>query len=1303
MKRSSIVIFLLIVGILMPAVCFGSAQAAESEILDWDENPIYVGAPYTTFRYNDRMLFDNIGTAEPSYELALASVALASAAYNARYQTKIESLLEDMHFSILYSSPYYEQQTTYENCDVVGFKIAEKYVRYGDKTYRIILLPVRGTPKSCEWYSDLRLGTGDDHYGFYQAASKVLSELKTQVNNPSRTADETILWTMGHSRGAAVANIIAGTVSKESYWRSRIPASHVFGYTFACPAVSKNADTSLTNIFNYNIPGDLIPALPLAVWNYKRFGQTLMLPESDFENVKIQYSRVLEKTYGAGLSTVDFESLLLDVAPTPEFFATDDKVNLATEVVAYLLGGHDDGSHTLLDIFAAHPCTMIEAGRSLIFPDATLVKLALHMDIAELQFMLDDDLQAYLKLDNDLAEAIENISSMRDNPPPESLRETDPQLYEIEMQKYRNWENAWFHQSYVEDMTGIKIQKLEDLYTALTAARSRYHDYNGIASVILHLLRLVADPDGNLLTWFEDAHDWKSYILWVNSWYFGHEGWRDNDLVTEVIWTRRPQNEYIGRYCFSDCDSLSAISIPAGAIVDDNAFWCCDNLTTLSFSGAGITIGKNAFCNTGLTGVAIPDSVITVGGYAFDECESLETISMPANAKYYPNNILWTGAPFYSAKNLTITKGLTGDYYSEEIASFVRWSLIETIEHLTIAEGVKSLASDMFYLSNGNKPYALSVVDLPASLKRVNTGAFNASQRHQTLTRVNYNGTVAAWCAMEFADINSNPMEGTTAAKLYIFGQEVKDLVIPPGVTAIKPYVFTACTGMTSVTIPKSVAAIGISAFQGCTGLQHVYYEGTEEEWNQIDIGRYNDALETAEIHFTDPLTITHQPESASAYVGAAARFTVAVSGAGLNYQWQYKYPGESWKNSGYASAKTDTLSFAAQEKYNKMQYRCKISDGKGKSVISSAAVLTIVPKITAQPKNFSAAAGDTAKFTVSATGAGLTYQWQYKYPDGSWTNSGYASGKTAALSFTAQAKYNDMQYRCKITDANGRKLTTSAASLKIVPKITVQPVNVSVAVGAAARFTVTAGDAGVKYQWQYKYPDGSWTNSGYSSAKTATLNFIAQEKYNKMQYRCKITGANGNSVTSSAVTLTIIPVIKTQPVNRSAAVGDTVKFTVTASGAGLTYQWQYKYPDGSWTNSGYSTAKTASLSFAAQAKYNKMQYRCRITDANGKTITSSAVTLTITPKITAQPKSTSAAAGTTARFSVTATGAGLTYQWQYKYPDGSWTNSGYSSAKTATLSVPVLAKYNGIKYRCIITDANGKKLTSSTATLTVR
>ena len=71
-------------------------------------------------------------------------------------------------------------------------------------------------------------------------------------------------------------------------------------------------------------------------------------------------------------------------------------------------------------------------------------------------------------------------------------------------------------------------------------------------------------------------------------------------------------------------------------------------------------------------------------------------------------------------------------------------------------------------------------------------------------------------------------------------------------------------------------------------------------------------------------------------------------------------------------------------------------------------------------------------------------------------------------------------------------------------------------------------------------------------------------------------------------------------------------------------------------------------------------------------------------------------------KFSVTATGAGLTYQWQYDSGKG-WTNSTASTAKAAALSVPVTAAKNGFKYRCIITDANGKTKTSSSATLTVK
>ncbi len=317
----------------------------------------------------------------------------------------------------------------------------------------------------------------------------------------------------------------------------------------------------------------------------------------------------------------------------------------------------------------------------------------------------------------------------------------------------------------------------------------------------------------------------------------------------------------------------------------------------------------------------------------------------------------------------------------------------------------------------------------------------------------------------------------------------------------------------------------------GCPNMVYVYQNGTRSENDEyqswfIMLDKVTDYYLRCDknivIKAENEPVITAQPRSASAYVGGTAKFTVAATGTGLTYRWQYRYPGESWKNSGYASGRTPTLQFSALAKYNNLQYRCKITDANGNTVMSSVVKLTILPKITAQPKSISAAVGETARFTVTATGAGLKYQWQYKYPDGSWTNSGYASGKTAALSFAALAKYNNLKYRCRITDANGKTVTSSAVTLTIAPKITSQPKSRTVSAGNTVKFTVTATGAGLKYQWQYKYPDGTWTNSGYASGKTATLQFTALAKYNGIKYRCIITDANGKKLTSSTATLTV-------------------------------------------------------------------------------------------------------------------------------------------------------------------------------------
>ena len=203
------------------------------------------------------------------------------------------------------------------------------------------------------------------------------------------------------------------------------------------------------------------------------------------------------------------------------------------------------------------------------------------------------------------------------------------------------------------------------------------------------------------------------------------------------------------------------------------------------------------------------------------------------------------------------------------------------------------------------------------------------------------------------------------------------------------------------------------------------------------------------------------------------------------------------------------------------------------------------------------------------------------------------------------------------------------------------------------------------------------------------------------MLYRCIITNQNGQSVTSDAAMLFTAPKITAQPQKVSKAIGGTAKFTVTAEGTGLTYQWQLKKPGSdTWKNSTASGAQTASVSVTATEARNGYQYRCVITNKSGISVTSSPAALAVTAKITAQPKSVTTAAGTTAVFTVAAEGTGLSYQWQYYNTEtGSWTSAGSTSAR---LEVTAAAGISGRKYRCVVKNSLNNKAYSSSATLTV-
>lgn len=90
--------------------------------------------------------------------------------------------------------------------------------------------------------------------------------------------------------------------------------------------------------------------------------------------------------------------------------------------------------------------------------------------------------------------------------------------------------------------------------------------------------------------------------------------------------------------------------------------------------------------------------------------------------------------------------------------------------------------------------------------------------------------------------------------------------------------------------------------------------------------------------------------------------------------------------------------------------------------------------------------------------------------------------------------------------------------------------------------------------------------------------------------------------------------------------------------------------------------------------------------------------------KIVQQPQDVTAAESANAIFTVTASGNGLTYQWQF-LPTGSgqqWSNTSATGATTSQLTIQALSYRNGYQYHCIITDSNGNQVTSAEATLTV-
>ena len=261
-------------------------------------------------------------------------------------------------------------------------------------------------------------------------------------------------------------------------------------------------------------------------------------------------------------------------------------------------------------------------------------------------------------------------------------------------------------------------------------------------------------------------------------------------------------------------------------------------------------------------------------------------------------------------------------------------------------------------------------------------------------------------------------------------------------------------------------------------------------------------------------------------------------------------------------------------------------------------------------------------------------------------------------------------------------------------PKITSQPQNQTVPVGATATFAVVAsGTAPLKYRWS---KDGR-SISGATSASYTTPATVANTSGSTFSVR--VSNRSG-SATSNSATLTVTggataPSITSQPQTQSVPVGATATFTVAASGtAPMSYQWS---KNGSTITGATSTSYTTAPTVSGD---NGSTFSVRVSNSAGNA-TSNLVTLTVTtastaPSITSQPQNQTVVAGGTATFSVVATGtAPLSYQWSM-----SGSVIGGATAASYTTPATTLAQ-SGETFSVTVSNSAGSQ-TSNVVTLTV-
>ena len=273
----------------------------------------------------------------------------------------------------------------------------------------------------------------------------------------------------------------------------------------------------------------------------------------------------------------------------------------------------------------------------------------------------------------------------------------------------------------------------------------------------------------------------------------------------------------IGDSAFFGCTGLKTVNFNAvncitmGEVVSGNAAYSmasfdgCPNLQTVNFGKAVTSIPSYAFYGcTGLTEVIIPESVKNIDDFAFCGCTGLTDIIIPENVKDIGRGAFRGCTGLHSVS-------ISGAHVDGTSIGKSAFSECRGLEEVTIGENVTSIGDNAF--------------EYCTRLKTIRFDALNCSTM----------------------GMNTSDGRDLTAFKNCT---SVWTLIIGEGVTTISPYAFFGCRPLTTIIMPKSLKTIGDRALYTPNNIQDVWYAGSENDRENIDMGTSAYFLTMAKWHY---------------------------------------------------------------------------------------------------------------------------------------------------------------------------------------------------------------------------------------------------------------------------------------------------------------------------------------------------------------------------------------------------------------------------------------------------------------------